>query len=204
MRSALAWLVNRIGDLYRSEYKYEEAKSYYERGIKLREKAQGADHADVASDLMDLAWLNLNKPDFAAAEQAARKSLAIRERLAKGSDDASAAWPVEFLGLLASARKDYTAAIDFHKRALSIREKALGNGHPDVTRSLKNIARVYESRKQFDEAEAVYKDSIAQGASPRLRSSGSREGPPGFGALLHCARTQRPGRAVPQALARNQ
>ena len=153
---------------------------------------------------MDVAWLNLRKPDYEAAEKAAQKSLAIRERLAGGKEDANVAWSVEFLGLLAAARKDYQAAIDFHKRALAIREKALGNGHPDVTRSLKNIARVYEVRKQFDEAEAVYKDSVARKERALGPDHPEVAGAPGPRAFLYRPRTERSGRAIPYALAGDQ
>ena len=145
--------------MYQHSNNLAGAAEAYERGIKLREQAQGNDHADVAHDLIDLA--SVQPESLEKAEELARKSLAICERLAGGKDDARVARPVEFLGHVALARREYEQAIDFHKRTAA-REKGQGIGHSEVNRSVENIARVYEIQERFDEAEAIYIDHVTR------------------------------------------
>ena len=47
------------------------------------------------------------------------------------------------------------------KRSLAIREKALGPDHPDVARSLNNLAELYDDQGRYADAEPLYKRSLA-------------------------------------------
>ena len=54
-------------------------------------------------------------------------------------------WPISLnnLALLYRAQGQYAKAEPLYQRALGIREKALGPEHPDVARSLNNLAVLY-------------------------------------------------------------
>src|SRR5262249_49479203 len=43
----------------------------------------------------------------------------------------------------------------------AIREKSLPTGHPDIARSLSNLAVVYQRQRRFAEAELLYKSALA-------------------------------------------
>ena len=47
------------------------------------------------------------------------------------------------------------------KRALAIREKARGPGHPDVARSLNNLAMLYQAQGRYAQAEPLLKRALA-------------------------------------------
>jgi tetratricopeptide (TPR) repeat protein len=47
------------------------------------------------------------------------------------------------------------------KRSLSIRQKGLGRDHPDVARSLNNLADLYEKEQRFADAEPLFKRALA-------------------------------------------
>ena len=201
---AVAWLLDRIGEMYYRAQKYDDASTYYQRGIKLRERAQGAAHPDVAANLMDIAWLNLRKPDYAAAERAAKKALAIRTRMAGEEAKADVAWSVEFLGLLASARKDYPAAINFHKRRAGHPREGARRWTP------RRHAQLEEHRPGLRGPQAIRRGRgrlqrlrRPQGAGPRPRPPRGRASAPRSRALLHRARTQRSCRKSPHTLNRD-
>ena len=47
------------------------------------------------------------------------------------------------------------------RRSLAIREKVLGPDHPDVARSLNNMADLYERQKRYADAEPLYRRALA-------------------------------------------
>ena len=48
-----------------------------------------------------------------------------------------------------------------YKRSLAIQEKAVGPDHPDVARSLNNLARLYATQGRYADAEPLLKRSLA-------------------------------------------
>src|SRR4051794_16985025 len=54
----------------------------------------------------------------------------------------------------------YDEAIPLTSEALEIREKALGPDHPDVAKSLNNLAALYVRKGRFAEAEPLYQRAI--------------------------------------------
>ena len=54
----------------------------------------------------------------------------------------------------------YTEAIPIFEEALAIDEKALGPDHPDVAKSLNNLAMVYQALGDYSKTEPLYKRSL--------------------------------------------
>ena len=55
----------------------------------------------------------------------------------------------------------YEDAIPIAEKVLAIREKALGPDHPDVARSLNNLALLYDNLREYLKAEPLYKRALA-------------------------------------------
>ena len=55
----------------------------------------------------------------------------------------------------------YQAAVGPLTEALAIREKALGPDHPDVALNLNNLAALYWTRAEYDEAEPLFRRALA-------------------------------------------
>ena len=68
----------------------------------------------------------------------------------------STTWPVVY-----ETQGKYADAEALYKRALAIREKALGQDHPDVARTLNNLAVVYKDQGKYADAEGLYKRALA-------------------------------------------
>ncbi len=60
-------------------------------------------------------------------------------------------WPLSIASLYYDQGK-YAEAEPLNQRALAIWEKALGPEHPDVARSLNNLAMVYTDQGKYEEA----------------------------------------------------
>ncbi len=52
------------------------------------------------------------------------------------------------------------------KRSLAIREKVLGHDHPDVARSLNNLADLYQRQGRYADAEPLFKRRLRSARRP--------------------------------------
>ena len=55
----------------------------------------------------------------------------------------------------------YERAIVVAKKALEVAEKNVGPNHPDVAKSLNNLAALYDAQGQYAQAEPLYKRVVA-------------------------------------------
>ncbi len=55
----------------------------------------------------------------------------------------------------------YDRAVIVAKKALEVAEQNAGPDHPDVARSLNNLAALYDTQGQYAQAEPLYKRSLA-------------------------------------------
>lgn len=58
-------------------------------------------------------------------------------------------------------RGRYAEAQPVHERALAIRERSLGPDHPDVARSLNNLANVHYDQGRYEEARGLHERALA-------------------------------------------
>ena len=76
---------------------------------------------------------------------------------AQGLDEA-AALTHQVIQLYSQGR--YLEAIPLAERALAIRERTLDPNHPDIARSLYNLARLYYTLGRYADAETLFKRSL--------------------------------------------
>ena len=77
----IASCLNGLGDLYRSQERYEEAESHYKRALFMWEKTLGENHPFVALSLTGLASVYQNREDFERSEPYFKRALMIREKV---------------------------------------------------------------------------------------------------------------------------
>jgi len=65
------------------------------------------------------------------------------------------------LGVAFTEAGAFDKAEDVHLRALGMRERSLGANHPDVARSMHNLAVVYQMRGDVARARSFYEGAIA-------------------------------------------
>jgi Tfp pilus assembly protein PilF len=77
-----------------------------------------------------------------------------------GPDNLFLADLMELRGDLYLSLKDMNSASGYYRQALASRENKLTPGHPDVARSLVDMARMYQAQNQPDTAESMYLKAI--------------------------------------------
>ncbi len=68
---------------------------------------------------------------------------------------------LDIIGMFLYDMALYLSALLFTEQSLEIKEKAFGTDHPDVAKSLNNLARLYRTQGKYDEAEQLFKRSLA-------------------------------------------
>ena len=154
-----ARLMMTIGRVYASLGLFDTAQPLFEKALKLRREAFGAEHADVAESLAELADLLRETGDYEAAEPLFRRALVLRRKLL-GDEHPEVAESLDGLALLLRAQGDEDAAVTLFRIALAMRQNLLGDEHPDVAESLKNLAVFYRERGDYEAAEPLYRQSL--------------------------------------------
>jgi CHAT domain-containing protein/Tfp pilus assembly protein PilF len=143
--------------------KYDEARTFGERALQIREKTLGPDHPDVARSANNLGQLYYLKAEYARSEDYYQQALTIREKVL-GREHLDVAVSLDNMALLYSDKGEYDKAELFYQRALNIRSKTLGTEHPDVAAAITNMAKLYferGDRGDYEKAEPLFQRARA-------------------------------------------
>jgi CHAT domain-containing protein/tetratricopeptide (TPR) repeat protein len=173
-------LEERVRTLYQ-QGKYAEAVPLAQQVLKIREEGLGAEHADTAASLNDLAQLYCSLEDYAKAEPLYQRALKTREKVL-GPEHPDTAESLNNLAGLYADRGDYAKAEPLYQRALRIREKVLAPEHADTATTLNDLATLYDRLGDYAKAEPLY-----QRALRILEKAVGPEHPDTAGALLNLA-----------------
>jgi tetratricopeptide (TPR) repeat protein len=108
---------------------YPEAESAYQRGLAIREKRLGENHAKVVASFNHLAMLYRKQAKYAQAEPFLIKALASQEKVLPPLHPAVAKSLNNLASLYEMQNRDVEAA-PLYQKAISIAEQALGKDHP--------------------------------------------------------------------------
>ena len=157
-----AWPSASIIWLFCIRYKSATTKPGECTANRLRSARKPSDrrHPEVATRLSNLAELYRLEGQAINSEPLYRRALDIRRLLWEQIIRIPpTAWIVSAATTL-TRRSIGMRSPSFAER-LTIREKSLGAGHPDVARSLKNLAAACYGQKRYVEAESLYRRALA-------------------------------------------
>lgn len=136
-----------------------ETRPLAERVVALRERLLGPDHPELATSLMNLAWVLEDLGEFAQARPLHERVLAIEER-AVGPAHKDIAQALMNLGLLSRAEGDYETARNYCQRALEMREELLGPEDRGVGVTLNALAVIARDMGDHDAAQALWERAV--------------------------------------------
>ena len=148
-----------LANLYAATKKCSEAKILYLDALAIDEKAYGENNEEVANDALSLGILlyHCNHPQDAL--EYLQRSAKISETNA--ANNAARVHALHYIGLCQAMLRSPAEAERAYKQALAVQESIKGKGHPDTIVHILNIARVADEQGRKDEAEKLYKDSLA-------------------------------------------
>jgi tetratricopeptide (TPR) repeat protein len=140
---------------------YGPAKTLYEQGLAIRERAFGAEHPLTAASLHNLARLLRDQGQFEGSRSLYERALGIREKILGPDHRHTAATLNNLASLLQAQGANLDRVRSLFERALAIREKVLGSEHPNTAASLINVARVLRDQGEFTEARPFAERGLA-------------------------------------------
>lgn len=136
-----------------------EAIEAYRAALATLDAATGGDSLTFATELMGLAQTYQKEERFEEADALMRAVLRLRE--AEG-DSPTHAIAIHNLGVLTAGWKDdIDGAVALHEEALAMWRRIFPEGrHPEISRSLEQIARLIELRGRWEEADSLYEEAL--------------------------------------------
>ncbi|NNF26925.1 MAG: serine/threonine protein kinase, partial [Gemmatimonadetes bacterium] len=140
--------------------KLDAAIETYRAAIATLDEATGGDSIAFASELMGLAQTYQQAERFAEADPLMRAVL--RMRRADGDSPAHAVALHNLGNLVQDWHDDVDSAVVLHTAALDMWRRMFPDGHPEVSRSTEQIARIVELRGEWDRADSLYAEALTQ------------------------------------------
>jgi tetratricopeptide (TPR) repeat protein len=142
--------LSEMGDILRDQGDLGSAADYYHKALEMRQKV-APESLHVANSLYDLAKLERARRNRSLAMEYGLRALQLSQ---KSCPDSSCVPEIlNDLGELAYEQGDLARSEGYLRRAAEIREKDLGPTHPDLARSLNDLAlTLAASRKRGPEA----------------------------------------------------
>jgi serine/threonine-protein kinase len=139
--------------------RFDDAVEAYRAAIATLDRATGGDSLQFASELMGLAQTYERDERFEEADALMRTVRRLRET---EGDSPALAIAIHNLGHLAATwRDDVDEAVGLHREALAMWRRIFPNGgHPEISRSLEQIARLIALRGEWAQADSLYDEAV--------------------------------------------
>jgi tetratricopeptide (TPR) repeat protein len=151
--------LNNLGRLYWRGGRLAEAEEMYQRALKGKEKALGAEHTSTLNTVNNLGLLYMDQGRLAEAEEMYQRALKGKEK-ALGAEHTSTLDIVNNLGLLYMNQGRLAEAEEMYQRALKGKEKALGAEHTSTLNIVHNLGLLYMNQGRMAKAEEMYQRAL--------------------------------------------
>ncbi|CAF1457802.1 unnamed protein product [Adineta steineri] len=149
-----------LGWIKYNQGKYQEALSYYEKALTIRQQSLPSNHPDLAMSYNNIGSVYYSMGDYPKALFYYEKALVIRQQsLPYNHPDLGDSY--SNIGNVFSRMGNYSKALLSQEKALTIRQQSLPSNHPDLSASCNNIGLVYYSKGDYPKAFSYYETALA-------------------------------------------
>jgi tetratricopeptide (TPR) repeat protein len=155
----LLWLLDRLGNFYKSQGLYHLAKPWFIKCLYLAKSRLGNNHPDVATSLNNLAGVYYTQGHYAQAEPLYVQALNLRKCFL-GNNHSEIATTLSNLAGVYYAQGCYEKAEPLYLEALKLRKRFQTNNALEIATTLNNLALVYYAQGRYAEAEPLYLEAL--------------------------------------------
>jgi tetratricopeptide (TPR) repeat protein len=158
---ALATILNNLALVEQDQKDYAGAETHFREVLQIDRAVSGERHADVASDLHNLAWfLHKYRGRSAEAEGLSRQATAMR-RAVLGATHPHTASSIRQLADILSGRGQYASAVPLYRESLRVQTEALPKGHRLTLLAALGLGQALTALGQRADAIHVLGDAVA-------------------------------------------
>ncbi|CAF1438824.1 unnamed protein product [Adineta steineri] len=165
-------LCRQLGLIKRAQGKYEEALSYFEKTLEIRQQSLPLNHTDLADsyEVVGNVYDNMvhySMGNYPKALLFYEKVLEIQQQsLLDNHPDLATTY--NNIGSVHKYMGNYPEALSFLEKALEIRQRSLPPNHPCLIASCGNIGVVHDSMGNYPKARTFYEHAIRMGEQSLL------------------------------------
>ena len=138
---------------------YEEALTYYNKALAIKEKTLPGDDPSLATSYSDIGLVHDDMGDYSQALSYLKKALAIEEENLS-VEHPSLAISYNNIGLVYKSMGDYSQALSYLDKALPVQERTLLANHPSLATAYNNIGSVYNAMGDHSQALSYYNKAL--------------------------------------------
>jgi len=142
-----------------NEGKYDEALQLETQALELREKALGADHAELIPILINLGEIH-KRGSLEQSTVYFRRALKLAEK-AYGPNDIRLASILDPLAFVEYTLKHTAIGEDLFMKSLKIKQASLSPQDTEIAETAYNLGQVYGSRGAYNSAAPMYRRALA-------------------------------------------
>ncbi|CAF1255758.1 unnamed protein product [Adineta steineri] len=160
--SGRAPIYGQLGSIKDDQGEYQEALTYYEKSLAIKQKTLPSNHLNLASSYNNIGLVYCSMGDYSKALSSHEKALAIRQQsLPSNHPDLGKSY--NNIGNVYYNMGDYPKALSYYEKDLAIGQQSLPSNHPDLGRSYNNIGLVYENMSNYSKAHSFYERAVQIG-----------------------------------------
>ena len=158
-RENIAKSMQNIGDVLYYTGKYQDAFSWYEKALNIKEKTLGKEHLETAKSYDGVAKSFFALRKYEEALEWHLNSLKIREKtLGKGHPITASSY--YNIANIYYFQREYEKSMKWHSEVLKIRKNQLNQFHPDIACSCNSIANIYGVQGNYENAIAWHNKAL--------------------------------------------
>ncbi|CAF4175665.1 unnamed protein product [Adineta steineri] len=152
-------IYHQLGRIKNAQGKYQEALTFYEKSLVIRQKTLPPNHPDLASSYNNIGNVHDSMGNYPKALSSHEKALEIRQQ-SLPSNHPDLAGSYNNIGNVHRNMDNYPKALSSHEKALEIKQQSLPPNHPDLATSYNNIGAVYDNMSNYTKARTFYEQAI--------------------------------------------
>ncbi|CAF1405316.1 unnamed protein product [Adineta steineri] len=154
-----AFIYHRFGMIKYSQGKYEEALTFYEKSLTIRQKILVPNDPELAKSYNNIGAVHDDMGNYPKALLSHEKALEIRQQ-SLPPNHPDLAMSFGNIGVAHDNMGNYPKALSSHEKALEIRQQSLPPNHPDLASSYGNIGLVDSDVGNYPKALSSYEKAL--------------------------------------------
>ncbi|CAF4005646.1 unnamed protein product [Adineta steineri] len=152
-------LYNQLGLIKRNQGKYQEALTFYEKSLSIKQKTIPPNYLDLASSYNNIGNVHQCMGNHSKALSFHEKALLARQSLLPPNHP-DLAVSYGNIGNVHQNMSNNSKALLSHEKALEVRQQSLPPNHPDLASSYDNIGIVHQNMGNYSEALSFHEKSL--------------------------------------------